>query len=81
MFCVFGYPHVAACVIGSNSSNGAAPSYRGASLVECTTRASSVMVCDRRMRGVLRVRRRETLAEDVRNGVFQVVPCFARDGT
>ena len=43
-FCVFGYPHVSACVIGQILSKARPDKSRGASLVECTTRASLVMI-------------------------------------
>ena len=79
-FCVFGYPHVSACVIGQILSK-ARPTI--AWRLVCGPHYACVLghnyVIDA-CAAYYEYDPARQLAEDVRNGVFQVVPCFG-DGS
>ncbi|CAH0366333.1 unnamed protein product [Pelagomonas calceolata] len=80
MFCVFGYPHVAACVMGQILSK-ARPTiaWRVVSGMHYACVLGHEYVIDA-CAAYYEYDAARTLAEDVRNGVFQVVPCFG-DGS
>jgi hypothetical protein len=79
-FCVFGYPHVAACVIGQILAT-ARPQV--AWRVVCGPHYACILgngfIVDA-CAAYYEYDAAKQLAEDVRNGVFQVVPCFG-DGS
>ena len=80
MFCVFGYPHVAACVIGQILAT-ARPTiaWRVVSGMHYACVLGNGFIVDA-CAAFYEYDAARTLAEDVRNGVFQVVPCFG-DGS
>ena len=79
-FCVFGYPHVSACVIGQVLAK-ARPQvpWRVVSGMHYACVLGHDYVIDA-CAAYYEYDAAKQLAEDVRNGVFQVVPCFG-DGS